>query len=636
MRRRLVAPLVMTLFAVLTTTLADAAITPEARAVVTRYVEASGGAQAFAAESTSYVHANVQAFGFTGTFASWAARPGKRYARTELGPFKLQEGSDGTTAWRTDPTTGVIRPLADHDLEDALTSTWFELERWAEPGEGGGTVTLAGHERDSLARYTVLEVTAPDPTGKGARPKPRRLWFRDADGLVVRTLTRDDQREVTSFLSGHEKRAGRMRAMVSETIVASMPANRLRTVSDTVLANVDVSGLPFTPPDDKAAADAVTWLAKPGVARLPFEYRARHVWLTASVNGGPPDHFLFDTGASVTVLDSAWASEHGIRTSGRMQAAGAGASGGATFATLDSLRIAAANGDGIALRDVKVAVLDVNPSFEPMFWRRMAGVIGYDVISRFVVTIDYDDSVLVLHDPDSYRYTGVERPLPMVMNGTVPALKGTLDGTDHGLFRLDVGSSSTVDVHTPFARAKGLRHRMGRTHEVDGVGFGGSFTMILGRLRGMSLGPYEWDDPIVSLSTSTEGAFASEEFAGNIGNRILERFRVTFDYQRRTVVLEPGRRYGDRDRLTRTGVLLTRVAGVVRVGSVLPASPAARAGLFEGDQVLSIDGRTVGDWDLPGVSALLDDGEAGRKVPMVVRRGDRDLKLHIRLAEVIR
>ena len=191
-------------------------------------------------------------------------------------------------------------------------------------------------------------------------------------------------------------------------------------------------------------------------------------------------------------------------------------------------------------------------------------------------------------------------------------------------------------MHTPFARAKGLRHRMGRTREVDGVGFGGSFTTILGRLRGMSLGPYEWDDPIVSLSTSTEGAFASEEFAGNIGNRILERFRVTFDYQRRTVVLEPGRRYGDRDRLTRTGVLLTRIAGVVRVGMVLPASPAARAGLLKGDQVLSIDGRTVGDWDLPAVSALLDDGEVGRKVPMVVRRGDRDLKLHIRLAEVIR
>lgn len=633
MRRPLSACVV--LLAWLSPVTASAAITPEARAVVERYLEASGGAAAFAAESTSYVHAKVHAFGFDGTFASWAARPSRRYARTELGPFKLEEGTDGRTAWRTDPTTGLVRPLADHDLEDALTSTWFELERWAEPGEGGGSITLAGHESDSLGRYTVLEIVAPDPMGAGARTTPRRLWFRDSDGLVVRSITKDDQREVVTRLGGHERRAGRVRAMTSETIVTSMPANRLQTVSDTVLANVEVSGLPFTPPRDTVAS-SVAWLGAPGVARLPFEYRARHVWLSARVNGGPPEHFLFDTGASVTVLDSTWVAERRIKTSGRMQAAGAGASGGATFATLDSLRIASPAGDGIALTGVKVAVLDVNPSFEPLFWRRMAGVIGYDVISRFVVTIDYDDSVLVLHDPATYRYEGIEKPLPMVMNGTVPALEGALEGTEKGLFRLDVGSSSTVDLHTPFAREKGLVHRMGRTIAVDGVGFGGSFQTILGRLRGMSLGPYEWDDPIVSVSTSTEGAFASEDFAGNIGNRVLERFRVTFDYERRTVTLEPGRRYGDRDHLTRSGVLLTRVGGVVRVGSVLKASPAERAGLQEGDEVVSIDDQPIAAWDLPRLSALLDDGEAGRRVPVVLRRSGHDVRVRIKLADVIR
>src|SRR5262249_33518460 len=79
--------------------------------VIRRYLEVTGGAAAFAAESTSYTHAKLYAFGFEGSFSSWSARPARRYSRTELGPFKLSEGVNGTTAWRTDPTTGVIRPL---------------------------------------------------------------------------------------------------------------------------------------------------------------------------------------------------------------------------------------------------------------------------------------------------------------------------------------------------------------------------------------------------------------------------------------------------------------------------------------------------------------------------------------------
>jgi hypothetical protein len=617
---------------------ARATITPDAAKVVHRYLEVTGGAASFAAESTSYTHARLYAFGFEGTFASWFARPSRRYARTELGPFKLSEGVNGATAWRTDPTTGVVRALADHDLDQALASAWFEGERWAEAGEGGGSVSLAGKERDSLGTYTVLEVAPPDLAGGGRPVSARRLWFDDQTGLLAVMRSKDDQREVFTRLSDWRTSAGRKRSFVNESGVLSMPANQVKAVADTLLANVAVEGLPFSPPQapPPGGPAPVTWLATPGTAKLPFDYRARHVWLKASVNGGAPENFLFDTGASVTVIDSGWAATHGLKTQGRMQAAGAGAAGGASFATLGSLRIASASGDGVELKDVRIAVLDVSPSFEPMFWRSMAGVIGYDVISRFVVTVDYDDSVLVLHDPATWTYTGTEKPLAMIMNGTVPALMGKFDGTDEGLFRLDVGSSSTVDVHAPFAKKTGILNKMGRTTRFDGVGFGGSFSSDVGRLRSMSLGPYEWDDPVVTVSHATEGAFASEEFAGNIGNRILERFRVTFDYDRRQVYLEPGKHYADRDHLTRAGLLLTKRAGRVAVESVLKNSPAERAGLRPGDQVMSVDDRDIATWDLPEITALFDDGEPGRKVPLRVLRDGREKQVKMRLDEVVR
>jgi len=66
---------------------ARAAITPDAASVVRHYLEVSGGAAAFAAESTTFTHAKLYAFGFEGEFWSWSARPNRHYSRSLLGPF---------------------------------------------------------------------------------------------------------------------------------------------------------------------------------------------------------------------------------------------------------------------------------------------------------------------------------------------------------------------------------------------------------------------------------------------------------------------------------------------------------------------------------------------------------------------
>src|SRR5664279_4205490 len=121
--------------------------------------------------------------------------------------------------------------------------------------------------------------------------------------------------------------------------------------------------------------------------------------------------------------------------------------------------------------------------FSRYFWRDFAGIIGYDVISRFVVTIDYDSTRLVLHDPKTFKWTGAEAALPMKLNGVVPSVEAVLDDRYRGQFRLDVGSSSTVDLHTPFVNRNALEKRLRDSRDVSGAGFGGAFSSSLGRLH---------------------------------------------------------------------------------------------------------------------------------------------------------
>ncbi|OGQ92833.1 MAG: RIP metalloprotease RseP [Deltaproteobacteria bacterium RIFOXYA12_FULL_61_11] len=63
-----------------------------------------------------------------------------------------------------------------------------------------------------------------------------------------------------------------------------------------------------------------------------------------------------------------------------------------------------------------------------------------------------------------------------------------------------------------------------------------------------------------------------------------------------------------------------------KVGEVLPGSPAAQAGLLEGDEILTADGETLRSWD--DLTRTIKEG-LGRPLDLGIRREGRDLSLRI-------
>jgi hypothetical protein len=601
---------------------ARAAVDEAARPVLERYLREIGG-QAQLDLRSVHTRGSLQAFGMKGSIESWVARPDRNATRFAIGPFAVASGYDGTTGWRTDPNGKVLR-LDGKDLDDLKSGAWLESGAWLRPDQGGGTVTWSGEESDSAGRYAVLELTP--PVGKA-----RRLYFDRASGLLVRQVAKNDQQTIVTRLGDYRPVGGVRVSFRSTTEIVGQPMNTIQMVVDSVWLDEEAPAAVFAPPGE---AGTVRYLKTEGIARLPFEYRVRHVWLKASVNGGPPEHFIYDTGASITVLDSTYAARIGLATEGRQQGQGAGATGGASFAVVPKLRVAAADGDGIEMEDVRVGVLSVNPVLAPYFWRDCAGILGFDFISRFVNEVDFDRGLLTLYDPAKFTYAGAGQAVPMTLAGHTPVVKMKLDDAIEGEFRVDVGSGSAVDLHTPFVARHGLMERAPYV-EVTGGGFGGTFTTRMVRMKKLELGPFSWTDPLVSLSRATVGAFTSEDYAGNIGTRILERFKVTLDYERRQMWLEPGARYPRRAVLARGGVQLTRAADTVRVAAVLPGSSGAKAGLREGDVVTALDGRPVADLGPDDVAAVLDEGAEGGLHTLDVVRNGRPKRVKLKLKEML-
>jgi len=252
-----------------------------------------------------------------------------------------------------------------------------------------------------------------------------------------------------------------------------------------------------------------------------------------------------------------------------------------------------------------------------------------------VTRIDFDHRELGLDDPQGFHYSGPGAALPMTLAGTVPVVKLALDGSVEGLFRVDVGSGGTVDLHTPFVKQHRLLEGGGPRVEITGGGFGGTFRSTARRMTRLAIGPYGWDRPIVALSGATSGAFMSEDYAGNIGNQVLQRFTCTLDYARRVLYLEPGARYAEPDEFPRSGAQLARFGDRVVAFAVLPDSPAGRAGLREQDELVAIDDRPARDWTPDRVAETLDRGRPGSRHTLEVTRAGRRLRLELTLRDLL-
>jgi len=54
-----------------------------------------------------------------------------------------------------------------------------------------------------------------------------------------------------------------------------------------------------------------------------------------------------------------------------------------------------------------------------------------------------------------------------------------------------------------------------------------------------TLSGFSFSNLVANFTVTDEGAGANEDVAGLIGNKILSRFKVIFDYSRHEMILEP-------------------------------------------------------------------------------------------------
>ena len=174
------------------------------------------------------------------------------------------------------------------------------------------------------------------------------------------------------------------------------------------------------------------------------------------------------------------------------------------------------------------------------------GIIGYNLLSNYVVKINYKNRYIDFYDPENYELKRCRKcetfPLNFYRKKPFIDAKVQLDTigdklTDVKLL-IDSGGSDAIWLfeHTKPEIVTPINH----FNDILGEGLSGSIYGNRSRISTFKLGSFIIEQPTVSFldSISTKNARMYKERNGSIGSNILKRFIVWFNYANNTITFK--------------------------------------------------------------------------------------------------
>ncbi len=169
------------------------------------------------------------------------------------------------------------------------------------------------------------------------------------------------------------------------------------------------------------------------------------------------------------------------------------------------------------------------------------GVVGYSLFGHFVVEIDYDRSILILHDPGAFLPDRSWTEVPLFFKGNnIPWLNvriATANGEPVQVScYIDYASSEAIEL---LLKADQKFTTPEATEEVVlGRGLSGDIMGKIGNIAKVIIGPYEIKN-VPAAFASAEVRSKQQGADGVIANNLLRRFNLVFDYANKKLYMRP-------------------------------------------------------------------------------------------------
>ncbi|MFY9235090.1 MAG: PDZ domain-containing protein [Fimbriimonadaceae bacterium] len=366
---------------------------------------------------------------------------------------------------------------------------------------------------------------------------------------------------------------------------------------------------------------------------VPFRIGEDALIVDATVNGKQAS-FMFDTGFSGSVvLNEAINIGKATGTMGLRDFVG-------TF-TAKTVKITS-----LKLGDLAISSKDMEAVQQPLAHMTQSynshtdGIMGLQVIRDQVTEINFEKKRFIFHPktlditkrvPDNKK-TFLMRMLPLGNNSI--ELEVVASTGKKLVLALDTGNAFFATTHTDVLERVGLWQAgkapqfMKSAWVASGPVASWYKQMDDMKIFGVPVKKSYWS--IIDLPSS------SADGDGTVGFGFLRNFNIIFDFERRRVWLENWTGQVGNEMPAEVGIAAAHDEKIkrVRIYKVAPESPAAKAGIREGDQILAIDGQDLIAPTMRQVEKLLE-GRLGSKVKLAISRQGNLIRYELERAQLV-
>lgn len=374
---------------------------------------------------------------------------------------------------------------------------------------------------------------------------------------------------------------------------------------------------------------------------IPFEFTNNFIVINVTFNEAFPLKFIFDTGSENTILiKKEFTDILNISYDREFKVVGSDYQTELTAYLARGVDIDLPNLPG---PNLDLLVLDKDYfKFEEFIGMPIHGILGMDLFKVFTIEIDYSRKMLILHKVDNFkvpnkRFTHLKIDVHRNKAYLTAQAEIKKDSTTDIRLLLDTGASLALLLHNDSSNDIILPEKL--VPGKIGNGLSGIIEGFVGRISTLNINKFKFNNVITNFQEVGQQTESLDEFDRNgiMGNEILSRFTVIFDLSRSNIYFKPIKRYNRGFKYDKSGLLLIASGKNLKefiVKDVMHNSPAAKAGILEGDKIKKLNLLPAVFYDLRTITQAFQK-RTGKKFRLVVERGGVNHKFKFRLRDLI-